>query len=791
MPSLEITFLGTGTSQGVPVIGCDCPVCRSVDPRDHRTRTSLLVKAPDRHLVIDTAPDFRIQCLREGVTRLDAALITHPHTDHIMGFDDMRRFCEMEDRRMPVFASPETMSQLRATFRYAFDGNQTWKNYLRLAPEEITGPFSIGETDIIPVDLPHGKFTTTGFVFQRGGRKLLAYFTDCSGLPEEAVEAARGVEILVLDTLREAFHPTHMNFDQALEASRAVAPGKTYLTHLCHEVSHAAKEPALPEGCRLAYDGLTLRVGGVMSRPRSCLGVLLLSVLCCSSCHGEPVISPEVRATAVIFNAKSPGSRDLALFYAARRGIPEDHLIGLDLPTSEEIGRKEYDALIAAPLRGEFVKRGWWLTTRDMLQRTIVYASTIRYVVLMRGIPLKIAQTSEYPGDAKIQPDPYGGVNGASVDSELCVAGLFTPQISGVLNNPLHADPPASEAKQPVPPGLLLVTRLDGPDDDSVRGMILDGIRAEQQGLWGWGYTDLRATDETGYIRGEKWITGAGEELRRHGVPVITDDLPETFQEGFPITDAAAYFGWYADHINGPFAADPFRFVPGAVAVHLHSFSASTLRDPLKGWAGPLVARGAGATLGNVYEPYLPFTTNLELFARGLLSGKNLALSFYEAQPVLSWMSVCLGDPLYRPYARFSDPAPEVVDNPWIDYRRIILAHDGNVVAAGGDLTRRSRETGRSLYLEALGNAQMASGENRKAEKSFSEASVLEKSPDIRFRLLLEEARAMEKQREQVSAIPLLKAALGSEASPARRTLLRAWIDRMTSAVTTLPKNAK
>jgi len=261
MPSLDLTFLGTGTSQGIPMIGCDCPVCRSSDPRDQRTRTSVLLRFPDAHVIVDTPPDFRVQCLREGIRRVDAALFTHAHTDHIMGFDDMRRFCEMEDREMPVFASASTMEGLRGAFRYAFDDPRPWRNYLRLAPETVEAPFSIGDTTIIPVDLPHGKFTTTGYVFLRGARKLLAYFTDCSGLTPEAVEAARGTEILVLDALRDTPHPTHMNFEQAIAASEAVGPGSTWLTHLCHEVSHASKERELPPGIRLAYDGLTLRFG--------------------------------------------------------------------------------------------------------------------------------------------------------------------------------------------------------------------------------------------------------------------------------------------------------------------------------------------------------------------------------------------------------------------------------------------------------------------------------------------------------------------------------------------------
>jgi phosphoribosyl 1,2-cyclic phosphate phosphodiesterase len=261
MPSLDLTFLGTGTSHGIPVIGCSCPVCRSPDPRDQRTRTSLLVKAPDHHFVIDTSPDFRVQCLREGLSRLDAALFTHAHTDHIMGFDDMRRFCEIQDIEMPVFASSSTMEGLRNSFRYAFDEPRPWKNYLRLSPRTVTGPFRIGDTDVVPVDLPHGRFTTTGFVFARKGRKILAYFTDCSGLPADAVREAAGVDVLVLDALRETPHPTHMSVSQAVEAASVIAPRACYLTHLCHDVSHAMLAATLPPGVHVAHDGLSVTAG--------------------------------------------------------------------------------------------------------------------------------------------------------------------------------------------------------------------------------------------------------------------------------------------------------------------------------------------------------------------------------------------------------------------------------------------------------------------------------------------------------------------------------------------------
>jgi len=260
MPSLELTFLGTGTSQGVPIIGCDCRVCLSEDPRDNRSRTSLLIEMPDLHVVIDTSPEFRTQCLRERVKRLDAALFTHAHTDHVMGFDDLRRFCEMEDRQMPIYAAPETMTHLRRMFQYAFDTQQIWKNYLRLDPNVIDGPFQLGETKVLPVELPHGKMMSTGYVFSRGGRKLLAYFTDCACVPEPAREAASGSEILVLGALRDAPHPTHLNFSQAIETAEAIAPRATYFVHLCHEVSHSKKQTEMPEGFQLAYDGLRLTI---------------------------------------------------------------------------------------------------------------------------------------------------------------------------------------------------------------------------------------------------------------------------------------------------------------------------------------------------------------------------------------------------------------------------------------------------------------------------------------------------------------------------------------------------
>ncbi len=260
MREMEILFLGTGTSHGIPVIGCQCPVCLSPDPRDKRLRTSIQLQTPEMVIQVDTPPDFRTQCLREAISRVDAVVYTHSHTDHILGFDDLRRFCELEDKSMPIYGSPQTIKDLRRVFQYAFGDELLFRNYIRPEPNVVEGPFKLGETEIIPVNLPHGRMATTGLIFCRGGKKLLAYFTDCAAVPDDVIEQAAGVEVLVLDALRRAPHPTHMNVEQALAVAGRIAPGQTLFTHMCHDLGHEETENTLPTHVHLAYDGLRLIV---------------------------------------------------------------------------------------------------------------------------------------------------------------------------------------------------------------------------------------------------------------------------------------------------------------------------------------------------------------------------------------------------------------------------------------------------------------------------------------------------------------------------------------------------
>lgn len=242
------------------MIGCQCRVCTSADPRDKRLRAAIQVRTPEMVIQVDTPPDFRTQCLREGVKQIDAVIYTHSHTDHILGFDDLRRFCEMEDKAMPIYASERTMKDLQRVFQYAFNSEFAYRNYIRPEPVVFDGPFRLGETDIVPVNLPHGSMVTSGLIFSRRGKRLLAYFTDCASVPEEAAEAARGVDTVVLDALRKAPHKTHMSQAMAAEAAQRIGARQAYFTHMCHDIGHEETERELPDHIRLAYDGLRFEI---------------------------------------------------------------------------------------------------------------------------------------------------------------------------------------------------------------------------------------------------------------------------------------------------------------------------------------------------------------------------------------------------------------------------------------------------------------------------------------------------------------------------------------------------
>ena len=250
---MQITFLGTGTSHGVPMIGCECGTCRSPDPRDRRSRASIFVEteAGDA-ILIDAGPDLRSQALAHRITRVDAIVFTHGHADHILGLDDVRRYNHLMRRPMACYADDRTVEDIRRTFSYVFDPASLKGGGLpQLELFTVAGPFCLGRQEIVPVPVLHGERPIFGL--RLGG---CAYLTDCSGIPDSSWPLLEDLDILVLDALRERPHPTHFSLGEAIDVARRVGAQRTYFTHMCHDLSHAATSEKLPAGVELAYDGL-------------------------------------------------------------------------------------------------------------------------------------------------------------------------------------------------------------------------------------------------------------------------------------------------------------------------------------------------------------------------------------------------------------------------------------------------------------------------------------------------------------------------------------------------------
>ncbi|MFC0019760.1 MBL fold metallo-hydrolase [Roseibacillus persicicus] len=257
MPA-RLTFLGTGTSVGVPVIGCDCAVCTSTDPRNRRTRSSIVIHTDDVTILVDTGPDLREQALREGLTSVDHVLYTHDHVDHVVGFDEIRAFCWRREDPMPLHGSLHTLNTLERMFPWAF-GN-TARNYVRPAPKQFDDfdEFEIGDVTVRALPVHHGVSPTHGFRFTLPGGKSIGYLPDVKVIPPESRSHLKGLDLLIIDALRDAPHSTHMSLAEALEAASELQPVQTALTHLTHDLDFVATSARLPSATFIATDGLTL-----------------------------------------------------------------------------------------------------------------------------------------------------------------------------------------------------------------------------------------------------------------------------------------------------------------------------------------------------------------------------------------------------------------------------------------------------------------------------------------------------------------------------------------------------
>lgn len=259
---MQILFLGTGTSVGVPVIGCDCATCVSPDPKNKRFRPSILVSHNGKNILVDTTPDLRSQALIFGVTRVDAVLLTHPHADHLNGLDDLRQFTNVQGEYIPLYSREEYLQRVQATFDYAFVPGRDYPGFPRLTGKMLNGRLNLFDLTITPLEVHHGNWRVSAFRFEDKAGHRVAYVTDTNHIPEATMKELMDLDVLILDALRYRPHPVHFTLEQAIAVAQQLQPRQTYFTHIAHELEHHKVSAELPPGMALAYDGLVLSFDG-------------------------------------------------------------------------------------------------------------------------------------------------------------------------------------------------------------------------------------------------------------------------------------------------------------------------------------------------------------------------------------------------------------------------------------------------------------------------------------------------------------------------------------------------
>jgi uncharacterized protein (TIGR03790 family) len=366
--------------------------------------------------------------------------------------------------------------------------------------------------------------------------------------------------------------------------------------------------------------------------------------------------------------------------------------------------------------------------------------------VLCYGVPVRISADPNHQEEGAEKLRPEMRRNEAAVDSELALLPLIHEKVllNGPLGNPLYSS--TNEAALHPTNGVLLVTRLDGPSAEIARSLVDKALQGEADGLWGRGYFDLRNTTDPAYKTGDEWIRNASEVCRRLGFETVVDTNSETFSAGFPMSHIAIYLGWYDPNVSGPFTRPTVEFMPGAIAYHLHSYSAHPLRSATQAWVGPLLAKGATVTMGCVEEPFLPGTPDLTIFtARMLFHGMSFGEAAYACQPVLSWQTTVVGDPLYRPLAKNPDVLKDelsqrnskLLDWYFLRLLNINLAAGKPIAEGAGVLEEFERTKTSAVLTEKLADLYTALGKPSSAIHAYQQALGFDPSPQQRIRLLL------------------------------------------------------
>jgi len=476
-------------------------------------------------------------------------------------------------------------------------------------------------------------------------------------------------------------------------------------------------------------------------------------------------------AVVVVFNSRLPESRQIAAHYAAVRRVPAGQVVGLDLPAGENMTRSEYRARLQLPLL-QFLENaklfvfqpgGAGADTNPAAQR--LQEAKIRYAVLCFGVPLRILDDPQLaePDLEQLQPE-LRGRNGAAVDSELMLLPWSRQKVrlAGPLNNPGYA---ATNAALLNPArGVLMVSRLDGPDAAAAGKLVDKAMQAETNGLWGRAYFDLRGVTNGEYKKGDDWLRAGAQAARRLGFETAVDERPETFSAAFPMSQIALYAGWYDPQVSGPFTRPGVEFMPGAFAYHLHSFSAHTLRSTNQYWCGPLLAEGVTATMGCIDEPYLEGTPNMEVFfTRWLELGFTFGEAACAAQQAVSWQTTVVGDPLYRPFGGNPQALHDELlrrHSPLIEWsllRQVVINLDRGVPAAecaryleSAPATKQS-----AILAEKLAELWQKQGKPELAVKSFRQALALHPTPQTAVRLTLVLGEQLAASGQEVQALKL------------------------------------
>ena len=420
---------------------------------------------------------------------------------------------------------------------------------------------------------------------------------------------------------------------------------------------------------------------------------------------------PPPEAVAIVYNSAVPESRQLAEYYCKIRSIPAENLIALNLPKTPDISREDYNHLMVKPLRAEFDRRAWWKRARVPEGITLPVVNRIRVLVTVRGVPLRIQPTPKpapppaepaAPGaKPPPPPSPQETVNArdeAAVDSELSMFGVDGVSTAGTLQNKFYQS--SKPITGPELPFLVLTARIDAPTYATCERMIRDAVETEKTGLWGMAYVDIANK----YPLGDQWLEAVAKANLKAGIPTVVDRFNDTLTLNYPMGDAALYYGWYDWSVSGPFLNPRFKFRRGAVAMHLHSFSAEQLTSADKNWSGPLLERGAAVTVGNVYEPYLEMTHNFAILHQCLLDGDCWVEACWKAMPVTSWQSVVLGDPLYRPFKHLDGSGDLTqADNDYRALRAAMLRWPEDAVERRQQLEKAAIRLKSGVLAEAIG----------------------------------------------------------------------------------------